>query len=130
MWQQFQEMYLPDEPTIVLRSHELTSDADDLTTVTAQVVVDSEPQTWKGSGNGPIAAFVDGLNHALGIELDVVDYQEHSTGRGADATAVAYVETVADDNTIRWGIGRHPNISTASLLAVVSAAERVRRERR
>ena len=46
-----------------------------------------------GSGNGPIAAFVDGLRRGLGVDFDVVDYAEHALGQGADATAVAYVET-------------------------------------
>jgi hypothetical protein len=45
------------------------------------------------------------------------------------ATAVAYVETVDAHNDVRWGIGRHHNISTASLLAVLSAAERILRDR-
>ncbi len=129
MWEQFQHIYLPAEPAITLRSHELRSGDDDATTITAQVVVDGEAATWTGTGNGPIDAFVAALAEGLGVELDVVDYQEHSTGRGADATAVAYVETVDEHNNIRWGIGRHPNISTASLLAVLSAAERARGKR-
>ena len=62
---------------------------------------------------------------SLGIELDVVDYHEHSLGRGADATAVAYVETVDADGTTRWGIGTDPNIITASLRAVLSATSRL-----
>ncbi|MFN8051860.1 MAG: 2-isopropylmalate synthase [Acidimicrobiales bacterium] len=128
MWDQFQDIYLPAEPSLRLRSHELVSSDDDTTTITAQVTVDGEPVTLTGSGNGPIAAFVHALRDGLGLELDVVDYHEHSTGRGADATAVAYVETVDGDNTIRWGIGTNPNISTASLTAVLSAAERIRRE--
>ena len=56
--------------------------------------------------------------------LDVVDYHEHAIGAGADATAVAYVETIDADGVTRWGIGTDPNIITASLRAVLSAAER------
>jgi 2-isopropylmalate synthase len=78
-----------------------------------------------GEGNGPIAAFVAAIRDALGIEVDVVDYHEHSLGRGADATAVAYVETIAGDTTTRWGIGTDPNITTASLRAVLSAMSRL-----
>ena len=48
----------------------------------------------------------------------MVDYAEHAIGSGADATAVAYVETVDGDGTPRWGVGVHPNIITASLQAV------------
>ena len=60
----------------------------------------------------------------FGEEFDVVDYAEHAIGRGANAQAVAYVETVTGDNEIRWGIGQDPNITTASLRAVLNAFER------
>jgi 2-isopropylmalate synthase len=74
-----------------------------------------------GSGNGPIAAFVDGLRRELAEDFDVVDYAEHALGQGADATAVAYVETAhGRDGSLRWGVGVHPNIITASLIAVLS----------
>jgi 2-isopropylmalate synthase len=56
----------------------------------------------------------------------VVDYAEHALGSGADATAVAYVETVDGEGTLRWGVGEHPNIITASLRAVFSALARHR----
>jgi 2-isopropylmalate synthase len=129
MWDEFKAMYLPGAPRLRLRSHELVSADDDTTTITAQVTVDGDAATWAGTGNGPIAAFVAAMAEGLGIDLDVVDYQEHATGRGADATAVAYVETVDAHNAVRWGIGRHNNISTASQLAVLSAAERMLRDR-
>ena len=90
----------------------------------AKLRVDGTARTVTGKGNGPIAAFVDALRGGLGVELDVVDYAEHALGQGADATAVAYVETVDGDGTLRWGVGTHANIITASLLAVLSALDR------
>jgi 2-isopropylmalate synthase len=124
MWDHFQEIYLPAEPRLALRSHELVTHEDGRTTITAQVTVDGEPRTVVGEGNGPIAAFVHGLLAGIGVDLDVVDYHEHSLGRGADATAVAYVETVDAEHDTRWGIGTDPNIIGASLRAVLSAADR------
>jgi len=125
MWSAFTTTYLPEASTYALRSHEIGTDAEDVSNLTAQIVVDGEPITVSGKGNGPIAAFVAGLRDALGIELDVVDYHEHSLGSGADATAVAYVETVDGEGATRWGVGTHPNIITASLRAVLSAAHRI-----
>ncbi len=60
----------------------------------------------------------------FGEEFDVVDYAEHAIGRGSTAQAVAYVETVNGDSDVRWGIGQDPNITTASLRAVLNAFER------
>jgi 2-isopropylmalate synthase len=97
---------------------------EDRTTITAHVLADGKPVTLSGEGNGPIAAFVAAVRGVFDFELDVVDYHEHSLGRGADATAVAYVETITNGTTTRWGIGTDPNIITASLRAVLSAANR------
>ena len=43
---------------------------------------------------------------------------------GSDATAVAYVETRDGAGEVKWGIGMHESITTASLRAVVSAVNR------
>ncbi|RAG73938.1 hypothetical protein DN536_33630, partial [Burkholderia multivorans] len=47
---------------------------------------------------------------------------------GADTTAAAYVELAIDDR-VRWGAGLHPNITKASLKAVISAVNRAVRDR-
>jgi len=125
MWDAFRTVYLPAAPAWELRGHDLVSgDGGDGTRITAQLVVDGTPRTVTGTGNGPIAAFVDALRSGLGVEIDVVDYAEHALGQGADATAVAYVETIARDGSLWWGVGTHANIITASLRAVLSALAR------
>jgi 2-isopropylmalate synthase len=125
MWEAFRAQYLPERPAYALASHELTSEAGgDGTRIVAHLAVDGVARTVTGAGNGPIAAFVAALRSGLHAEIDVVDYAEHALGQGADATAVAYVETVDGDGTLRWGAGTHPNIITASLLAVLSALGR------
>ena len=124
MWDAFSATYLPETPHFELRSNELATDAEGNTTIAAQLLVDGKAATIVGSGNGPIAAFVAALRDGLGVEIDVVDYHEHALGAGADATAVSYVETRDSAQVTRWGIGTHPNLITASLLAVLSAASR------
>ena len=69
---------------------------------------------------------VAALQADLGIDLDVVDYTEHAVGAGSGALAVAYVETTRADGTVKWGVGMHESILTASLRAVVSAVNRHR----
>jgi 2-isopropylmalate synthase len=122
MWEAFRAQYLPDEPLYELVDHELVSEGSrDRTRLTAHLQVRGAARTVTGSGNGPIAAFVDGLRRELAEDFDVVDYAEHALGQGADATAVAYVETAhGRDGNLRWGVGVHPNIITASLIAVLS----------
>src|SRR5262249_31480201 len=125
MWSAFESQYLPAEPDFDLRGHELVSEAgSDGTRIVADLSVSGAARAVTGTGNGPIAAFVDALRRGLGVEIDVVDYAEHALGQGADATAVAYVETIGTDGALRWGVGTHANIITASLRAVLSALTR------
>jgi 2-isopropylmalate synthase len=123
MWDTFQAEYLPAESRFRLRTHELHT-KDGRTKVTAQLDVDGEAITVMGEGDGPVEAFVQAITGHFGEEFDVVDYAEHAIGRGSTAQAVAYVETTNGVNDIRWGLGQDPNITTASLRAVLSAFER------
>jgi 2-isopropylmalate synthase len=130
MWESFKEQYLPDKPRLRLRGHELhtsTSDGEGRTSVAAQLESDGAPITVIGKGEGPVEAFVHALCEQWGEDFDVVDYTEHAIGRGADAKAVAYVESVGDNGELKWGLGVDSNITTASLLAVLSAFERQHR---
>ncbi len=125
MWDRFESEYLADDGPVQLLSHEVTT-TDDGAHLTAQLLVDGQHQTVVGTGSGPLAAFVHGLENDLGISVDIKDYSEHAVSSGSDATAVAYVEEQGADGTIRWGVGMHPSILTASLRAVISAVNRQR----
>ena len=139
MWESFQSEYMPTEPRFRLRSHELhtrTSDDGGSTTVQAQLDVDGRAHSIRGEGDGPVEAFVAALVEEFGGHrvaegattlFDVLDYAEHAIGQGSTAQAVAYVESVGQDGTVRWGIGTDPNITTASLKAVLAAFERQQR---
>jgi 2-isopropylmalate synthase len=76
----------------------------------------------RGSGNGPIDATV----RALGGDMRVDHFEERSIGAGSGAQAWAIVEAAAPGIAgSRFGVGRHENIVTASILAVLSAATRL-----
>jgi 2-isopropylmalate synthase len=128
MWDTFVAEYLAEDVPVQLVSHESTT-GEDGSRVVAQLMVDDEHRTVTGEGNGPIAAFVAGLQADLGVEIDVVDYSEHAVGSGSGALAVAYVETQRPDGTVKWGVGQHESITTASFEAVVSAVNRQRQDR-
>jgi 2-isopropylmalate synthase len=128
MWDAFSTEYLPETPHMRLRSHELhtsTTDGAGRTRLSAQVDVDGTSITLTGEGDGPVEALVTALRTEWDVAFDVLDYSEHAIGRGADAQAVAYVESATGTST-KWGIGTDPNITTASLRAVLSAFERQR----
>lgn len=57
-----------------------------------------------------------------GVVLDVVDYQEHAIGHGADAQAAAYLECRTGDGRRVFGVGIDGDVATACVKAVLSAA--------
>lgn len=127
MWSAFKERYLPDEPRLQLRSQEIhtsTHNGEGRSSVAAQLQFEGEPVTVIGEGEGPVEALVHALTDHWDFTFDVVDYSEHAIGRGADAEAVAYVESIGNDGELRWGIGVDHSITTASLRAVLAAFER------
>jgi 2-isopropylmalate synthase len=125
MWDVFSQTYLPEEAGLRILGSETTTGSG-RTTVTAQLLVDGEPRTVMGKGNGPIDALVAALRDDLGISFEVKDYSEHALTAGSGSSAVAYVEAEGTDGSTWWGVGMDSSILDASLAAVVSAANRVR----
>jgi 2-isopropylmalate synthase len=125
MWDVFSQTYLPEEAGVRLLASEMTTGGG-RTTVTAQLLVDGEPRTVMGEGNGPIDALVGALRADLDVAFEVKDYTEHALTSGSGASAVAYVEAEGSDGATWWGVGMDSSILDASLAAVVSAANRAR----
>jgi 2-isopropylmalate synthase len=123
MWDAFAAEYLPATQRTNLAGYDTTSN-DGNVTVRARLATAGTTATISGEGNGPISALVHALRRDMGIEVEVLDYAEHALGAGEEATAVAYVE-VRSHNEVRWGVGMDPNITTASMKAVLSALERL-----
>jgi 2-isopropylmalate synthase len=122
IWDLFSREYLAPRQPYVYRAHQLSASTDgaDHERLTVQIENCGRPETWFGQGSGPIDAMVD----ALALPLDVLSYEEHSRGKGSGAQAVSYIEITTRSRRTLFGAGMHPNIVTASLLAVVSAVNR------
>ncbi len=85
----------------------------------------TEVHQIRGNGNGPVAAFVHGLNNSEAApRFEVSFYSEHSLGSGAEAKAVAYFEIKTGAGTSVFGAATDTNIEVASLKAIVSALNR------
>ncbi|GAA4999075.1 2-isopropylmalate synthase [Streptomyces siamensis] len=129
IWATFQDEYLPnpDNPwgRIQVKNGQSTTDKDGVDTLTVEASVDGADTVLSGSGNGPISAFFDALQ-SIGIDVRLLDYQEHTMSEGASAQAASYIEC-AIDGKVLWGIGIDANTTRASLKAVVSAVNRATR---
>ena len=84
--------------------------------------IDGIEQSVSGRGNGLISSLANALEVALGGQLDIIDYSEHAIGHGTDARAAAYVECRVGDGPILFGVGISRDVATASVRAILSAA--------
>ncbi|SOY60380.1 2-isopropylmalate synthase [Cupriavidus taiwanensis] len=116
----FQREYLARETPLQYVSHQLASDSTGATVITVQMVRDGRPCSVRGSGNGPIDAFID----ALDLPVRVMDYHEHAMTAGADARAACYVELRVGDSPTGFGAGIDASLVSASLRAVLSGVNR------
>ncbi len=124
IWGRFKATYLPrDDDRFVLRDYEERGSAGDRLFV-GRVAVDGEERSISGRGNGLISGVIAALADTTGPALDVADYSEHAIGHGADAQAAAYVECRTADGWTVFGVGMDSDIATASVRAVLSAANR------
>jgi 2-isopropylmalate synthase len=122
LWELFASEYLSPRAPFVYRSHQLAASTDgaDSERLTLQVEHDGRLENLHGQGSGPIDAMVK----AIGLPFDVLSYEEHSRGQGSAAQAVSYIEITTRSRRTLFGAGMHPNIITASLLAMLSAVNR------
>jgi 2-isopropylmalate synthase len=132
LWARFQDEYLPNPEKVwgrfALVNVVTDSTVDGSSTIEATVTDGGEPVTVTGTGNGPIAAFVDALSTIEGTpDVRVLDYAEHALSAGGDARAAAYVECAVGERVL-WGVGVDPSIVTASIKAIVSAVNRAERD--
>ena len=123
IWRLFEATYLPrDADRLALRDYEETGARGDRLFV-GRVAVDGAERSISGRGNGLISGVIAALGEA-GVALDVIDYVEHAIGTGAQAQAATYLECRTGDGRTVWGVGIDPDVATASVRAVLSAANR------
>jgi len=80
--------------------------------------------------SAPVADLVEtaaaALGQVVGTPLTLLDHQRHAVDRSGERTVAAYVELRAGDGTIAvHGASQDPDALTASIKAVVSAANRL-----
>jgi 2-isopropylmalate synthase len=126
IWRLFQRTYyLTDAPMTLVKQQLAPTGPENRELIAKVRKADGTMLTLEGEGNGPIDAFVDALQKGLGVTFSFLDYHEHAVGRGANATAASYVEIQDAEGHVLHGVGMDPSIVTASLKAILSAAQRM-----
>ena len=119
----FKREYL-DRAAPVALGHFKTPERDSSVKCEAGITIDGQPRTLTGEGNGPIDAFVRSLAATSLPKFEVLNYSEHSLGKGAEACAVSYIQIKTERGRALFGAGIDTNIELASIKAIVSALNR------
>ena len=123
IWAVFQKTYHLNTPQhFQLLDYEETRAADGTRLFAGKIAVDDQEQSVSGRGNGLISSVVATIGETFGVALEVRDYAEHAMTAGSDARAAAYVECTGPDGKTVWGVGIDEDVATASVRAVLSAA--------
>jgi 2-isopropylmalate synthase len=123
IWTIFQDAYHVTGPKIYdLVDYSITATRSGERQFSGRIVKDGEEVALTGRGNGLISGAVQALNERYGLGLEVIDYAEHALNKGTESHAVAYVECRTDDDRRVFGVGINGDIATASVKAILSAA--------
>ena len=118
----FKTEYLDRSAPYVYRAHRMAEDSSHRESIKIEIDIerDGQTSTLRGTGNGPIDAFIN----ALGLDIKLMDFHEHAIGAGANAQAASYIELRLNEAPTGFGVGIDANIVTASFKAVLSAINR------
>jgi 2-isopropylmalate synthase len=123
IWEAFVSHYrlsLPQRFTLEDYSESRAANGDRI--FVGNIAVGGVNRSVSGRGNGLISSVLAAINDEWSAELDVIDYNEHAIGRGAQVQAVAYIECRTADGRTVWGVGIDEDVGTASVRAVLNAA--------
>ena len=73
-----------------------------------------------------IDAVQRGLEEILGIQIKVLDYNEHALRAGSNAQAASYIHLMDQESgRVTYGVGISSNITRASVRGIFSAVNRL-----
>jgi len=126
IWAVFQRVYRLGTPQhFQLLDYEEARGSDGARIFAGKIAEAGRERSVSGRGNGLISSVVATLAEAFGVVLEVRDYSEHAMGAGSDARAAAYVECAMPSGETVWGVGIDEDVATASVRAILSAANGV-----
>jgi len=128
LWQLFRQTYgLHGQAELSLLDYRISGsgDADRLHGFSGQVRRRDEVISLQGQGNGALSAAVDALRGAFDLQLEILDYQEHSLGRETASRAVSYVECREPEGRSLFGVGIDSDATASAIRALISATARL-----
>lgn len=124
IWEAFQAAYhvQTSDKHFQLIDYEETRGSDGTRIFSGMIAVEGREQSVSGRGNGLISSVIATIRERFDVALEVVDYTQQALGSGTDARAATYLECTDSEGRTIWGCGIDEDVATASVRAVLSAA--------
>lgn len=126
IYQLFQNEYVNVEMPYKLIDFTLKKEPDGSRSGEVIMLVNGKEQRYKARGNGRLDAVSSALQQNLGVSYKDLTYSEHALEIGQASRAMAYIGITDKNGRIFWGAGMDTDIITASILALVSAINRMK----
>ena len=99
--------------------------------VEATVEHEGKKTKISATGNGPISAFVNAIKDEFDLTFRLTDFGQNTRSSGSSAEAAAFIEIkVPDENGVSvYGVGIDTSITLAPIKAVISAINRMQKNR-
>lgn len=122
----FDKEYLSNKGEYILEKVHLEEIRDEVTEITLVMVNAGMNKVIKELGNGPLDAAKKAMEKEFGLEIELIDYSQHSLSMGSEAASAAYI-ALRDKKTgrVTYGVGVSRNITAASIRALFSSINRL-----
>jgi 2-isopropylmalate synthase len=123
IYQLFERSYLEKPESIALSAYHVQA-KQGMEALEFHLQINGQNKSIIGLGNGPVDAFVHALNQNFGLDLEILDFQEHALNQGSDSKAIAYLKIATQGKTIHTA-QVHQSIVDASLMAILKSVDSV-----
>ncbi len=90
---------------------------------------DGKTETLTGHGNGRLDAVTNAFGDVLHGKYTIETYEEHAISTGSNSQACAYIGLSDPYGNVTWGVGIHNDIINASIIALISAINRIYKQK-
>ena len=127
IWQIYSENFILESPFSLIEFNvEGANRESNLETINAKIKYNHDVLDFSSQGNGPISAFVNGMRENFDLKFTLEDFGQNTRSASSKAEAAAYVELkVEDGKRSIFGCGISTSITTAPILAVISAINKI-----
>ncbi len=111
-----------------LKMDDLSGETDSVfdTHINLNYTLNGEAGSIDAIGNGPIDAVKRALVERFGLDIKILDYEEHALQSGSNSQAAAYIHLLdMESGKVTYGVGVSSNITRASVRAIFSAINRL-----